>query len=481
MTRSVLALAALTTVAIPGIDIYQAKSLAAPEGFEAALVLDSESRQWVVRAPLNAAAGAALQAETALLSTLEPYVESGALPFVVPQPKGYAPLDEGGRAVIYPHVMGNPLTLARLTPGPGASASLGRAIGAIHSLPIKTLEDTGLPVYTAEQYRTRRLAELDEGAATGHVPVPLLKRWESALENVALWRFQPVVTHTLLSEDSIIMSHGQVSGITDWSGARVGDPADDLAWLVAGAPEDCVDSIFEAYQLRRKDSLDPHLIDRALLGSELALLSWLLHGTRTGNHEVIEDAQGMLADLMEATGATDGFTLSTDADREKRSKRVRIIGETGEIGHVNLDETQPVEVASARTEVVAGETITTSPSASSPAAASPDSQDLDAPDSDAQDPNAQDTNAQGPGLEFVEVPDDAEPTSWSLGVDSTPVRERLEDLNAEPTSVAESEDFNLPDYSHARPPRPYADDPTQMLEALADPDAHDEASGTHEA
>lgn len=484
MTRSVLALAALATVAVPGLDIYQAKSAPAPEGFEAALILDSEARQWIVRAPLSAASGAALEGEAALLRALAPFVDSGTLPFVIPQPHGFTPLDEGGKAVVYPHVMGNPLNLARLVPGPGVSAHLGRAIGAIHSLPIRVIEDAGFPVYSAEQYRNRRLAELDEGASTGRVPVPLLRRWESALENVTLWRFQPVVTHTSLSEDSVIMAHGQVSGITDWSSARVGDPADDLAWLVAGAPVDCVDSIFEAYQLQRKDSLDPHLIDRALLGSELALLGWLLHGTRTGNQEVIADAESMLADLVEATSGNDNFTLThelagTEVGAEK-VQRVRMIGDTGKIA-----------VAATESGAQGG-----SDTESSTESGTKSDTGSDARASSSSPTEAHATVSESPS--FVEVPEDAEPTSWSLGVDSAPVQERAAGRSPWTGSTASATSsgsessprsaesaasartgghpvtqdspadasFIVPDYERAHPPMPYADNATEMMVAL---------------
>jgi alkanesulfonate monooxygenase SsuD/methylene tetrahydromethanopterin reductase-like flavin-dependent oxidoreductase (luciferase family) len=43
----------------------------------------------------------------------------------------------------------------------------------------------------------------------------------------------------------------------------------------------------EAYQLRRRELLDPHLVDRALLAGELALARWLLYGVRTDDAEII--------------------------------------------------------------------------------------------------------------------------------------------------------------------------------------------------
>ena len=49
------------------------------------------------------------------------------------------------------------------------------------------------------------------------------------------------------------------------------DPADDLAWLAAGATEEALEVVLEAYAGARRGPLDPHLLERARLVSELAL------------------------------------------------------------------------------------------------------------------------------------------------------------------------------------------------------------------
>ena len=58
-----------------------------------------------------------------------------------------------------------------------------------------------------------------------------------------------------------------------------------------------VESIFEAYTVARRELRDPHLLDRARLASELALLRWLMYGVRTENEDVIADGEGMMLDL----------------------------------------------------------------------------------------------------------------------------------------------------------------------------------------
>ena len=297
-------------MAITGLEVHHAATVEAPSGFEAGVAVDAEGRQWLVQVPTTTVTAVALETEITLLRELAPLVEQGTLPFTVPQPAGFSPLLGGGRAVVFPRIVGSALVLAKLYPGPGAAASLGRAIAAIHELPRYIVEDSGLPSYSADDYRRRHLAMLDEAAQSGRIPRVLLRRWEAALENVSLWRFTPVVCHASLSEESVIMAHGQVSAIVDWAGAQIADPADDLAWLVAGAPADTVDSILEAYQLGRTELLDPHLLDRAHLLSELALVRWLSHGVRTADEQVISEAVAMMNDLLGETTETGTFNIS---------------------------------------------------------------------------------------------------------------------------------------------------------------------------
>lgn len=300
MTRSPLALAALATVAIPGLDAYDVRR---PSGtgpdFDEAVVIDSVRRRWVVRAPQHAAAGAALEAEIALLAALRPFVEDGTLPFAVPRTEGFAHLPEGGRAAVHRQLLGRPLRLETLRPGPGLAAEIGRALAALHELPTSVVEEAGLPVYDAAGYRERRQAEVDEAARTGLVPPSLLRRWEGMLEDVAMWRFRPTVVHADLTSAHLLVAEGSVTAVLDWGDAMVADPADDLSWLLVAAPQDAVDAIMESYLLRRTELSDPHLADRALLAGELALARWLLHGVRTQSPEVVDDAVAMLAELDE--------------------------------------------------------------------------------------------------------------------------------------------------------------------------------------
>ncbi|WP_263119483.1 phosphotransferase [Cellulomonas fimi] len=314
--RSPLALAALATVAVPGFDARAVRATDSGGDDDTAVVTDAGNTRWVVRAPRTTAAGAALEAELVLLAALAQAVDDEKLPFDVPRTVGTAPLEEGGRAVMYRQLKGRPVALDRLQPGPGTAAALGRAIGALHELPPTLVEEAGLPVYDAATYRQRRQSEVDEAARTGRVPATLLRRWEERLEDIALWKFSPTVVHGDLSADHVLAADGEITGVLSWGEAKVADPADDLAWLLVAAPQDAVDSVMEAYQLRRTELTDPFLADRALLAGELALVRWLLYGVRSGDDEVIADAVSMLDELDEQTRELPetGGTPAVDVD-----------------------------------------------------------------------------------------------------------------------------------------------------------------------
>lgn len=291
--RSPLALAALACAGIRGMEPVSTQAYAQHDReVDAAVVEDDLTRRWLVRAPRNAAAGARMDAEGRLLVEL-----SGWLPFAAPEISGTAALPEGGRAVVYRVLAGHPVDLAELQPGPGLTAGLGRAIAAVHELPEHLIENAGLPVYSAEDYRQRRLAEVDRAAATGKVPAALLERWERGLEEAGAWRFVPCVVHGDLAVENVLVEQDEVVAVLEWGEARVADPADDLAWLVAGASPAAVESVLEAYAVARRQPPDRDLVKRARLAGELALARWLLHGVSTDDPAIIDDAVTMLTDL----------------------------------------------------------------------------------------------------------------------------------------------------------------------------------------
>jgi macrolide phosphotransferase len=291
--RSPLALAALATAAVRGLEpVHTSRLEASADDVDSAVIEDNLRRRWVVRAPRNAAAGVRLDQESDLIEQLMSW-----LPFALPRAEGSALLPTGGRAIVHRQMPGHPIRPPELVHRPGLAIAYGRAVAAIHDLPVRLVEEAGLPVYSAEEYRFRRLAELDRAAATGQVPNRLLARWEQAVEEVGAWRFVPSCVHGDLAGDNVLVEADAVTGIIEWSETRVADPADDLAWLAIGTTEPALDGVLAAYTAARREPPDPSLRRRARLSGEFALARWLLHGVNTDDPAIVEDAVQMLADL----------------------------------------------------------------------------------------------------------------------------------------------------------------------------------------
>ncbi|HHW82922.1 MAG TPA: phosphotransferase, partial [Actinomycetales bacterium] len=290
-----LQLAALATAAVRGLDVVATRPPQhATTDYRYCGLLDARGRHWIAQAALHPAASTALDAELPILGQLDIALREDRIGFDVIRPEGTAELPTGHRLVVYRELPGRALDLSTLHAGPGPAAELGRAIAEIHELPAALLDEAHAPIYDADSYRRRRLAELDDAARTSRVPPILLARWERALEDVALWHFQAVPVHGDLAAENVYISNGTISAILNWSNAHVGDPAEDLAWLYAAAPDDCLDTLDEAYAMGRSTHPDEHLGARATLYSELAVARWLLHGVRLEDAEIIADAEVML-------------------------------------------------------------------------------------------------------------------------------------------------------------------------------------------
>ena len=320
MARSHLTLAALATSAVPGLDLTASTSFSGRErnDFDTAILTGRDGRHWIIRVPRNARAEAEQSADLVALRALSAGVRT-RLPFAVSAFAGQVPVDST-RAIVYEFVYGAKVPLASYDAGPGSlAASVGSAIAAIHSLPTSVVADAGLPTVSASDTVRSCVTVMDRAAATGLVPAALLGRWERAVEDAALWQFQPTVINGALGADSFLSSEGAVSGILGWHELRVGDPARDVRWLLAGPNESVIGTAFDSYS-RALGTSDRHARQRATFYAELEVAKWLLHGTDARNTEIVDDAVAMLTglvddvrnDVMNPLGAPTMPTMAVD-------------------------------------------------------------------------------------------------------------------------------------------------------------------------
>ena len=297
--RTPIELAAVATAAVPGLTPTAVAS--APDDaadFDSALLLDSDGKRWRVRSPRHPEASARLETESMVLRAFAPGIRA-ELPFLVPNVAGK--VRQGGLSTfVYSHLAGTTRSIEDLSAAGGTlPREIGAAMAAIHDLPQSLVNNADLPSYTPNEFRQRKLNELDQAATTGKIPPLLLRRWEHALEDVSLWRFNPCVVHGDLHEDNLLVEDGTITAVTGWTDLRIGDPADDIAWLVASNEQGFVDTVLHHYAAARRDTPDAHVLRRAALLAEFALAQYLVKALAAGQDEMIAEAEGMLAALSD--------------------------------------------------------------------------------------------------------------------------------------------------------------------------------------
>ena len=299
MRRTPFELAAVATAAVPGLTPMAAAS--APDDaadFDSALLLDSEGKRWRVRSPRHPEASARLETEFMILRAFAPAIRA-ELPFLMPTVAGT--VRQGSLSTfVYAHLAGATRSIEELSTCSDALAKeIGVALAAVHDLPQSLVNNADLPSYTANEFRQRKLNELDQAATTGKIPPALLRRWEHALEDVALWRFNPCVVHGDLHEDNLLVDGDSVTAVTGWTDLRIGDPADDFAWLVASNEQRFVESVLRHYTEARRDTPDSHLLRRSALLAEFALAQYLVKALAAGHSEMTAEAEAMLKSLAD--------------------------------------------------------------------------------------------------------------------------------------------------------------------------------------
>lgn len=276
--------------------------------YDSALVIDRDGRHLIIRVPTSQSAESEQSADLVALRALTVGNRS-RLPFDVPEFVGQAPAG-ATRAIVYELLPGDSYETDALTGHPGVAGSIGRAIAAIHGLPTAFVGTAGLPRQSAEECRTSTIDLIDRASDTGYLPAALLRRWEQATDDDALWQFPPTVVNGSLSADSFLISDDAVSAIIGWATLSVGDPARDLHWLLA-ARGAAAETAIAAYSRARQGG-DQRITQRAMLYAELELARWLLHGTDTRNQSIVDDAVAMLDGLVDTVHSHTTGPLSSD-------------------------------------------------------------------------------------------------------------------------------------------------------------------------
>ncbi|MGP6171552.1 phosphotransferase [Microbacterium sp. A196] len=308
MARSPFTLAAAVTAALPGAEVVGARSLTADgDGrFDSAVVTLADGRELAIRVGDDDETSRELASESIALRALTTGARA-ILPFRVPEYLGETRLADG-RALVTELLPGFQIEATHVPSGRGAAASMGAAIAAVHALPASVVRSAGLSARSAEEVRAEIGRLVDGAAATGRVPARLTVRWREAVQDDDLWRFESAVTLGGVKATSFLFEDDpergpEVTGLLDWHGLSLGDPAVDLAWL-SSAP-DAAGDVHATYAESSNRAPDAALAVRARMLAELEFARWLVHGDAMHREDIVDDAAALLDALAEGLREND--------------------------------------------------------------------------------------------------------------------------------------------------------------------------------
>jgi aminoglycoside phosphotransferase (APT) family kinase protein len=280
MMRSKVDPVALLRTHFPALEFRDAHVV--EDGWDS-LVLDLDG-EWIVRFPRRPEVEQWVVREIALLPELAP-----TLPVAVPRFDLIA--RDGVACVGYRKLAGLP---ARSNLSERTGHDLAHFLSALHRFPVERASALGVPCFDPARWR-EHFASLC--ADFRRRVFPLLRsgeceRAETVFARVQRLDFVPVLIHADLGPEHILCCDGRVVGVIDWSDARVGDAALDLAWCLNGTPQELAAALARTYDV----GTDVH--ERSLFYHRLGPWYEVVYGLETGQEQfVASGVEGVRARL----------------------------------------------------------------------------------------------------------------------------------------------------------------------------------------
>jgi aminoglycoside phosphotransferase (APT) family kinase protein len=245
----------------PELDVGDVRTI--EDGWDS-LVLEVAG-EYIFRFPRRPEVQECVEREIRLL----PELAESLLPVVVPRFELVA--RNGLLCVGYRKLVGTP---AGADLDERAGKGLGHFLSALHRFPVERARSLGVPYYEPAVWRER----FDRFCGDLRQRVlPLLSRGEREkaellFAGVAGLDFEPVLVHGDLGPEHVLCTGGRITGVIDWSDARVGDAALDLAWCLNGTSGAVAGALIETY------GVDSRARERSLLYHRLGPWHEVVYG-----------------------------------------------------------------------------------------------------------------------------------------------------------------------------------------------------------
>lgn len=190
-----------------------------------------DATPYIVRVPRfhTGNTSSAFHREAATLHVIGPH-----LPIPTPEMTVFdLPDDTATTVAIHPALPGHPLMTMPDDQAEAFAGSLGAFLRALHGVPLSALDGIAIPVANLGSWRTWLRQAIQQ--LTPHLDAAAIQRLGDAgdvfLEEIV--QVSPVLIHGDFGGSNILAMDDAITGIIDFGGIQIGDPASDVAGLVS--------------------------------------------------------------------------------------------------------------------------------------------------------------------------------------------------------------------------------------------------------
>ncbi|MCI0383758.1 macrolide 2'-phosphotransferase [Streptomyces sp. CNQ085] len=264
--------------------------------YRVVMAFDTSGRRWVLRVPRRADVSEGMAAEGRILDLVAPVLAEDGV--AVPDWQVRSP-----ELIAYPALPGAPgLTLTdtgepdwHMDPaGPDYAERLGRLLARLHSTAPERAGAAGVEVRTPARVRQAWRDDIARVSEAFTVSPSLAEAWHAWIEDDTCWPERTVMTHGEIYPAHVLLDEeGAITGVLDWTTARVDDPARDLPFQYGATGEETLQATLTAYE-RAGGHVHPGLAAQARHLWDASPIGYALYALTTGAETDRATAAAML-------------------------------------------------------------------------------------------------------------------------------------------------------------------------------------------
>lgn len=219
--------------------------------FQVVFAKDQEGKEWALRIPRRSDVFPRTKAEKTALDLINKYVDFEAPNWEVYTEEliAYEKLRGVPAGTIDPEAQAYVFEIDENNIPEGFYQTLGKTLAMIHRIPQKQAAEAGIVVQTPEEVKQIMRDRMDAVKEKFGVGEELWNRWQSWLNDEEMWPKETGMIHGDLHPGHILIEKsGNVTGLIDWTEAKVADISTDFVGHYRVFGEEGLGELIKAYK-----------------------------------------------------------------------------------------------------------------------------------------------------------------------------------------------------------------------------------------